>query len=168
MKHSSQWQACLLVPKTAARLIRLGHAIFLRPHGARGCSTVGQFRARNTATGTSISGRSAAARSRNLDFADLRPTTIALTFALSPSCPIYIATIYAGNGKAYSAVQLPSTRPDGTPRPPSSGSPSPGDLALVSLLPVLALLGMVALIARTQTQIVQFKLIVSRRKTVSS
>ena len=71
-------RACLLVPKTAARLIRLGHTIFPRP-GLRRSGAVPRKEHSHQ-----ISGRSAAAFSRNLDFADLRPTTIA--FALYWAC----------------------------------------------------------------------------------
>ena len=74
VKHSSQSRACLLVPKTAARLIRLGHTIFPRP-GLRRSGAVPHKEHRHQ-----ISDRSAAAFSRNPHFADLRPTTIA--FAL--------------------------------------------------------------------------------------
>ena len=79
MKHSSQCRACLLVPKTAARLIRLGHTIFPRP-GLRRSGAVPHKEHRHQ-----ISDRSAAAFSRNPHFADLRPTTIA--FALRRLLP---------------------------------------------------------------------------------
>ena len=73
VKHSSQCRACLLVPKTAARLIRLVHAIFPRP-GLRRSGAVPHKEQRHQ-----FSDRSAAAFSRNPHFADLRPTTIAFT-----------------------------------------------------------------------------------------
>ena len=60
---------------------------------------------------------------------------------------------YAENAKAYSTVQLPSTRTDGTS---SSRSSSPGSvLVLVSLM---ALLGMVTLIAAAAIKRLQIEM----------
>ena len=69
--------ACLLVPKTAVRLIQLGHTIFPRPWLRRSEAVPRKEHSHQT------SGQSATAFSRNLDFADLRPTTIAFALTIS-------------------------------------------------------------------------------------